>query len=30
MPLSKTQAVELASRIWTEDEKTKEFCQQLD
>lgn len=30
MPLSKTQAVELASRIWAEDEKTKEFCQQLD
>lgn len=30
MPLSKAQAVELASRIWTEDEKTKEFCQQLD
>lgn len=30
MPLSKTQAVDLASRIWAEDEKTKEFCQQLD
>lgn len=30
MPLSKTQAVDLASRIWAKDEKTKEFCQQLD
>lgn len=30
MPLSKGQAIDLASRIWTEDEKTKEFCQQLD
>lgn len=30
MPLSKEQAIDLASRIWTEDEKTKEFCQQLD
>lgn len=30
MPLSKTQAIDLASRIWTEDEKTREFCQQLD
>ena len=30
MPFSKTQAVDLASRIWEEDEKTKEFCQQLD
>lgn len=30
MPLSKKQAIDLASRIWTEDEKTKEFCQQLD
>lgn len=30
MLLSKEQAVDLASRIWTEDEKTREFCQQLD
>lgn len=30
MPLSKEQAVDLASRIWEEDEKTREFCQQLD
>lgn len=30
LPLSKEQAVDLASRIWTEDEKTREFCQQLD
>ena len=30
MPLNKTQAIELASRIWTEDEKTREFCHQLD
>lgn len=29
LPLSKEQAVDLASRIWTEDEKTREFCQQL-
>lgn len=30
MPLSKEQAVFLASKIWTEDEKTKEFCKQLE
>ena len=30
MTLSKDQAVRLASKIWTEDEKTKEFCKQLD
>lgn len=30
MPLNKTQAIDLASRIWTEDEKTREFCRQLD
>ena len=30
MTLSKSQAVLLASKIWTEDEKTKEFCKQLD
>lgn len=30
LPLSKEQAVDLASRIWTEDEKTREFCQQLE
>ena len=29
MPLSKEQAVDLASRIWEEDEKTREFCDQL-
>ncbi|MBD5114506.1 MAG: NACHT domain-containing protein, partial [Ruminococcaceae bacterium] len=29
MTLSKSQAVLLASKIWTEDEKTKEFCKQL-
>lgn len=29
MPLNKEEAVELASRIWKEDEKTKEFCYQL-
>lgn len=29
MPLSKEQAVDLASRIWPEDEKTREFCRQL-
>ena len=30
MPLTKEQAVCLASKIWKEDEKTKEFCRQLD
>ncbi len=30
MPLNKGQAVELASRIWEEDEKTREFCEQLE
>ena len=30
MPLSKEQAVVLASKIWEEDEKTKEFCHQLE
>lgn len=30
MALNKKQAVDLASRIWAEDEKTKEFCRQLD
>ena len=29
LPLSKEQAVALASKIWDEDEKTKEFCRQL-
>lgn len=29
MPLNKEQAVLLASKIWTEDEKTREFCNQL-
>ncbi len=29
MPLSKAQAVDLASRIWAKDEKTMEFCRQL-
>lgn len=29
MPLSKEQAVTLASKIWDEDEKTREFCRQL-
>ncbi|MEE0675371.1 MAG: NACHT domain-containing protein [Ruminococcus sp.] len=28
--LSKEQAVELASKIWNKDEKTEEFCRQLD
>ena len=30
MPLNKEQAIELASKIWKKDEKTKEFCKQLD
>ena len=30
MPLSKEKAIYLASIIWKEDEKTKEFCNQLD
>lgn len=30
LPLSKEQAVLLASKIWEEDDKTKEFCRQLD
>ena len=30
MPLSSIQAVQLASKIWDEDEKTKEFCRQLE
>lgn len=30
MRLSKAQAIDLASRIWAKDEKTREFCQQLD
>lgn len=30
LPLSKSQAVQLASRIWEEDDKTKEFCHQLE
>ncbi len=30
MPLAKWQAVMLASRLWDEDEKTREFCHQLD
>lgn len=30
MPLNKEQAIDLASRIWEPDEKTREFCQQLD
>lgn len=29
LPLSKEQAVQLASKIWEEDEKTTEFCRQL-
>lgn len=28
--LNKEQAIQLASRIWTADEKTREFCRQLD
>lgn len=30
MPLSKNQAVELSKKIWDEDEKTREFCRQLE
>ena len=30
MPLSKAQAVLLASKIWPNDDKTKDFCRQLD
>lgn len=30
LPLNKEQAISLASKIWEEDEKTKEFCKQLD
>lgn len=30
LPLSKEQAVLLVSKIWEEDEKTKEFCRQLE
>ena len=30
MGLSKEQAVQLASKIWEKDEKTKEFCKQLE
>lgn len=30
LPLSKEQAVELAKKIWDEDEKTREFCRQLE
>lgn len=30
LPLTKDQAILLASKIWKEDEKTKEFCRQLD
>lgn len=30
LPLSKEQAVLLSSKIWAEDEKTREFCRQLD
>ncbi|MBR2927582.1 MAG: NACHT domain-containing protein [Oscillospiraceae bacterium] len=30
LPLSKEQAIFLASKIWKEDEKTKEFCRQLE
>ncbi len=30
IPLSKEQAIDLASRLWPKDEKTKEFCRQLD
>ena len=30
IPLSKEQAVQLASKIWEEDEKTREFCRQLE
>lgn len=29
IPLTKLQAVELAKKIWDEDEKTREFCRQL-
>ena len=29
LPLSKMQAIELAKKIWDEDEKTREFCRQL-
>lgn len=30
LPLRKEQAIELASKIWAKDEKTAEFCKQLD
>lgn len=30
MCMSKAQAISLASKLWPEDEKTKEFCRQLD
>ena len=30
MPLTKWQAIMLSSRLWDEDEKTREFCYQLD
>lgn len=30
MPLTKGQAISLASKIWNEDEKTRAFCKQLD
>ena len=30
MPLRKEQAIELASKLWEKDEKTVEFCKQLD
>lgn len=30
LPLTKEQAILLASKIWKEDEKTREFCHQLD
>lgn len=30
LPLTKEQAVLLSSKIWVEDEKTKEFCRQLE
>lgn len=30
LPLTKEQAIALAKKIWDEDEKTREFCRQLD
>ena len=30
LPLTKSQAITLAKKIWVEDDKTREFCKQLD